>query len=160
MRTSYKVCSLLLVMIILVMIVGGIIQDRRAKRARIIDSVSKTMDAAGCKEVSSDDDPEQDEKNADSKLTKAKIEDVTSSVLAENRLSKDESRNFSAIIGNALHDARYRIEEIEIDGSNAKVKVEIFYGKQSDYIDMEFTYGKDGWSLVNGEDAALSLFSN
>ena len=100
MKNSRKVSCLFLIMIILVMIVGGIIQDRRAKRARVIESVSKTMDAAGCKEVSSDFDPDKDKSSAsDSMGELASFEEVSSSVLAAKRLDDGSKGSFTAIIG-------------------------------------------------------------
>lgn len=159
MKNSRKVCCLFMVMIILVMIVGGIIQDRRAKRARVIESVSKTMDAAGCKEVSSDFDPDKEESSgSDSMGELASFEEVSSSVLAAKRVDDDSKGSFTAIIGSLLHDTRYRIEEIEVDGSEAIVKVRIFYADRTNVVDMKFGYGIGGWVLNNEEEVALSLF--
>jgi len=161
MKTSYKICGLLMALIVMVMIVGGVIQDRRAKKARVIESVNKTMTAAGCKEVDSDYDPANDSSfSGEGPLNVLSLDSGDSAVLAARRYVIDSKGSFSDIINELFQGAKYyRIGEIDVDGKVATVNIEFFYANQEHTVDMEFTYGEDGWVLSNGESAVLSLFS-
>ena len=54
MKKSYKVYSILLLTLVVVMVVGGLIQDYRSKKAKVRKAAVRTMVSVGATEVDED----------------------------------------------------------------------------------------------------------
>ncbi|MBR3058567.1 MAG: hypothetical protein IKG93_11455 [Clostridiales bacterium] len=160
MKSSYKLSALMLIFIVLVMIVGGIIQDRRAEKKRVVESATKTIIAAGCKEVDDDFEPDSLYQKVDaSSIDENIINKISESIKNKSTSGGYDGSDLFMVVSSLTKETCFRILETTVDGDEATVKVEFFFGSTSQIVDMKFFNENDQWVLENDAGTLLSEFS-
>ncbi|MBR5938123.1 MAG: hypothetical protein IKZ90_07675 [Clostridiales bacterium] len=161
MKKSYVVGLLAVGLMFVVMIVAGIIQDHRTKKAQVRECAAKTMVAAGCTEVDSDYIPplpgQNDLLHSGDKVDTSYIE-AASDIVSQMTGSKvDGQALFSKLTGNVLNNAKFYIASTTISGRDAEVNVHIYYGDHEGDVVLEYFYYDGEWVLSNTMDAVSDV---
>ena len=162
MKKSYWVYSGILLFLVLVMIIGGTIQDHRTKKAKLRKSVTMTMISAGCFERQ-DEEKIPDLPSGDVLLHGG--EEVDLSTLSEaskmipqlQEAGVDGQALFTSVGQKLLAGASFEITDTDISGRDADVTVHIYYDDHEGEIVLEYFYYQGEWMLSNTVDALKSL---
>ncbi len=146
MKRSYVLCSVLMVVIVLFMIVVGVVQDNRMKKARVIECVNKTMAVAGCREIA------ENESSVESR-TSSNSSTHYKSVFASDEVEEDENADDnSADVKLKVKDASYQIKDTKVDGDQAEVTICIFHEEHTCEMTLVYMLVDDEWTLDNSKD--------
>ena len=160
MKKSYWIYSGILLLIVIVMIVVGAIQDHKTKKDKLKRSAVATLTSAGCVEVDDDYNPELMNENL---LHSGDDVDLSSLENAKNLLPQykdsdlDGQYLFTMIGSSVLKNAKFYISSTKISGRDAKVKVHIFYQGREGDITLEYFYYDGEWRLSNTMDALSDI---
>ena len=164
MKKSYWIYSGILLFLVLVMIIGGTIQDHRAKKAQLRKIVTRTLTATGCTEI--DEDEIADLPSGDALLHGGEEVDLSSISEAQSMIPQLEESGvdgqalFTQVASKLLSGARFEIRDTEIHGRDAEVKVRIYYGTHEGDVVLEYFYYQGEWMLSNTIDALKDLTIN
>ncbi len=161
MKKSYVVGLIAVGVMFVVMIVAGIIQDHRAKKAQVRDCAIKTMVAAGCTEVDSDYVPplpgQNDLLHSGEEIDTSYLEAASGIVSQMTGEKVDGQVLFSQIAGRVLNKAKFCITSTSISGRDAEVNVHIYYGNHEGDVVLEYFYYDGEWILSNTMDAVSDI---
>ncbi|MBO4687346.1 MAG: hypothetical protein J5636_02425 [Clostridiales bacterium] len=161
MKKSYWVYSGILLFLVLVMIVGGVIQDHRTKKVKLRKAVTRTMTQTGCIEI---EDDEEIPVPSDDELLHGG-DDVDLSALSEAQemipqledYGVDGQALFTTVGQKILSGARFEITKTDIHGRDAEVNVHIYYANHEGDVVLEYFYYQDEWVLSNTVEALKKL---
>ena len=161
MKKSYWICSGVLLFLVLVIIIGGAIQDYRTKKAKLRKAVTRTLTQTGCIEIKEDDEipvPTDDEllHNGDD-VDLSVLSDAQQMIPQLEDYGVDGQALFTTVGQKILSGARFQITDTEIHGRDAEVNVHIYYGNHEGDVVLEYFYYQDEWVLSNTIEALKKL---
>lgn len=158
MKKSYKVYSILLLTLVVVMVVGGLIQDYRSKKAKVRKAAVRTMVSVGATEVDEDYIPvvsDDDLKNSSQEVDLSALDSVDLSSITDSQ--EEASFLFKKVAGKILQDARFKIISTKVSGRDAEVKIHIYYHDHEGELELEYFYYDGEWMLSNTVEAVKHL---
>lgn len=161
MKKSYKVYSVILLTLVVVMVVGGLIQDYRSKKSKVRKAAIRTMVSVGATQVDDDYIPvisDGDVLGASQEVDLSVLDSVDLSSLS-NLEGKEEEASllFKKVAGSLLKDARFKIISTNVSGRDAEVKIHIYYKDHEGELDLEYFYYDGDWMLANTVEAVKNL---
>ena len=158
MKKSYIVCSIILVILVFVMIIGGNIQDKRLKRKQVEQCAANTMLSVGCVEYNS----KSSGKNTRSIPDKQSVgyDSITAAIdrVADSMNLDDATKTkVSEKARTMLDETYYEIEDVQISGRDATVTVCIHYQDHVGELELQYFYYNDEWTLSNTNDVIKSI---
>ena len=161
MKKSYKVYSVLLLTLVVVMVVGGLIQDYRSKKEKVRKAAVRTLLSVGATEVDEDYIPvlsDKDLKDNSQEVDLSALDSVDLSKISSAADSKDDaSLLFEKVAGKLLRDARFKIISTKVSGRDAEVKIHIYYQDHEGELELEYFYYDGDWMLSNTVEAVKHL---
>ena len=161
MKKSYKVYSVLLLTLVVVMVVGGLIQDYRSKKEKVRKAAVRTLVSVGATEVDEDYipvDSVDDLKNNSQEVDLSELDSIDlSSISSTGESPDDASLLFKKVAGRLLQDARFKIISTKVSGRDAEVKIHIYYKDHEGELDLEYFYYDGDWMLSNTVEAVKHL---
>ena len=156
MKRSILLYSTVIFFLVIVMIVGGVIQDGRVRKGQVKECASSIMISTGCKDANASYDLK------DRKNVKTNNKDTDASVLGASLLTGDldiDSAEAFEIIGQSLlSDAYYEIGSVEmIDQNHANVTVTVYFDGCETELKMELVKKNGEWELDNSREIINSL---
>lgn len=150
MKKSYLLCVALMLTIVLFMIVVGLIQNNRMKRARVNECVTRTMAVAGCREMNETQQSEKSKSKDDSKKdAQYKTTFSANSDVEEDNLERTKIDD----VGIKIKDATYKILDTAINGDDAEVTVCIFQDSHTYEITLAYVFVNDEWLLDDSKES-------
>ncbi|MBR5974814.1 MAG: hypothetical protein IK020_06485 [Clostridiales bacterium] len=161
MKKSYWIYSGILLFLVLVMIVGGTIQDYRTKKAKLRKCVTRTMISTGCFEVGPEDkvEPPTDDEllHGGDEVDLSALSEAQKMIPQLEEYGVDGQALFTTVGQKILSGARFEITDTKISGRDAEVNVHIYYGNHEGDVVLEYFYYQDEWVLSNTIDALKKL---
>lgn len=158
MKKSYKVYSILLLTLVVVMVVGGLIQDYRSKKAKVRKAAVRTMVSVGATEVDEDYIPvvsDDDLKNSSQEVDLSALDSIDLSSITDSK--EEASFLFKKVASKILQDARFKIISTKVSGRDAEVKIHIYYHDHEGELELEYFYYDGEWMLSNTVEAVKHL---
>ena len=164
MKRSYWICSAILLVLVAVMIITGIVQDRKLKKAKLRDSAVDTLTAAGCVEVDQSYvppfKPQSDFLGYD-EVDLSQLNNVKTVFSSSSDSNMDGQFLFNKIGSTLLQNAKFYITSTKVSGRDATVKVHLFYNNNTEGdLELEYFYYDGEWRLSNTLDALKNLRVN
>ena len=161
MKKSYVVGLIAVGLMFVVMIIAGIIQDHRTKKAQVRQCAVKTLVAAGCTEVDSDYVPplpgQEELLHSGDEIDTSYIEAASDLVSQMTGSKVDGQLLFTQLAGKVLNKAKFCITSTKISGRDAEVNVHIYYGDHEGDVVLEYFYYDGEWMLSNTLDAVSDI---
>lgn len=164
MKRSYWVYSAILLVLVIVMIVTGVIQDRKLKKSKLRDSAIETLTAAGCVEVDESYvpafNPESDFLGND-EIDLSQLNNMKTVFTTSSGADSDGQFLFNKIGSAVLQNAKFYISSTKVSGRDATVKVHLFYNNNTEGdLELEYFYYDGEWRLSNTLDALKNIRVN
>ncbi len=160
MKKSYKVYSVLLLTLVVVMVVGGLIQDYRSKKAKLRKTAIRTMVSVGATEVDEDYIPvlsDKDVLGSSQEVDLSALDSINLSSISSTDSKEDASLLFEKVAGKILRDAKFKIISTKVSGRDAEVKIHIYYLDHEGELELEYFYYDGEWMLSNTVEAVKHL---
>ena len=161
MKRSYWICSAILLVLVAVMIITGIVQDRKLKKAKLRDSAVDTLTAAGCVEVDESYVPPfepQSDFLGDDEVDLSQLNNVKTVFSSSSDSNMDGQFLFNKIGSTLLQNAKFYITSTKVSGRDATVKVHLFYNNNTeDDLELEYFYYDGEWMLSNTMEALKDI---
>lgn len=157
MKKSYIVYSAILLVLVLVMIIGGVIQDKRLREKQVEQCAANTMLSVGCVEYSkgSKDTARYapDKENIDTTA----IDEIIDRVAEKMDLDDSTREKLATAVQTMLEDTTYQIIDTKVNGRDATVTVRINYEDHVGEVDLKYFYYDGEWMLSNSADVIKSI---
>ncbi|MBP5416219.1 MAG: hypothetical protein J6Y58_01720 [Clostridiales bacterium] len=165
MKRSYWIYSAILLLLVIVMIVAGVIQDRRMKKSKLRDSAVETLVAAGCEQVDESYVPNKyDVKDvpSDEEVDFSALQNIKTVLTTSSSGSNSDGQMLFNLIGaSVLKNAKFYISGTKVSGRDAVVKVHLFYNDNTEGdMELEYFYYDGEWCLSNTFDALKNIRVN
>ena len=161
MKKSYIVYSAFLLILVAVMIVSAVIQDRKTKRVKLRRAAEETLSSIGAVEVDDSDVPglpSGDELlHSGEEVDLSELDNVKNIIPQYSDSDIDGQALFTQVGSQLLKNAQYTITDTSIHGRDAEVTVHLYYnGTEGDMV-LEYFYYDGEWMLSNTMEALKDI---
>ena len=158
MKRSYLLYSAVLLVLVIVMIVSGVIQDHKLKSSKLRDSAIDTLVSAGCEQVDESYLPDSGPIEAlpsGEEVDLSPLQNVKTVLNSSSSEANSDGQVLFNLIGSSvLKNSNFYISDTSVKGRDATVSVHLFYANNTEGdIELEYFYYDGEWRLSNTMDA-------